>query len=314
MKGLPCRTVRELDNSRGATIVEFIVVVPTLLMMSMAVLQAAFAFHAKSQVNHATAAAARAGSFSNAAMDSMTAAFTRGMVGYYGGGTSLWELTLTQARAASDLAGNVRIEVLSPTTESFADYNSPTLQQQLNTGNARVIPNDNLGFIRCPRDVPGCNSDPNGNRSGQTLADANLLKIRVTYGIPQEKQMPMVGRFYTWALARMNPNDLDAFRNALVARGRIPLVAHTTVRMMSPPIEGGNGSNPGSGNNGNPVDPGPPPAGDPLPTCPVGMMTCDPRPPGSGNGGGPSGGGDPPDGTDDDSDEDPGGRLPPACP
>ena len=58
-------------------------------MMIMAVLQAAFAFHAKSQVNHATAAAARAGSFSNASMNSMTAAFARGMVGYYGGGTSL---------------------------------------------------------------------------------------------------------------------------------------------------------------------------------------------------------------------------------
>ena len=59
-------------------------------------LQAAFAFHAKSQVNHATAAAARAGSFSNASMNSMTAAFARGMVGYYGGGTSLWELTQAQ--------------------------------------------------------------------------------------------------------------------------------------------------------------------------------------------------------------------------
>lgn len=76
-------------------------------MMIMAVLQAAFAFHAKSQINHATAAAACAGSFSNAAMNSMTAAFARGMVGYYdGGGTSLWELKQTQARAASDLAGN----------------------------------------------------------------------------------------------------------------------------------------------------------------------------------------------------------------
>ena len=260
---------------RGATIVEFVVVIPTLLMMIMAVLQAAFAFHAKSQVNHATAAAARAGSFNNASMSSMSLAFVRGMVGYYGGGTSLSELTQTQGRAAADLVqANVRIEVLSPTTESFDDYNSPALQSQLNTGNARVIPNDNLGYIRCPRDVTGCNSDPATNSSGQTLADANLLKIRVTYGIPQEKQMPMVGRFYTWALAKMNPNDTDAFRSSLVQRGRIPLVAHTTVRMMSPPIEGGNGSNPGPGNNGNPQDPGNPPAGQPLPTCPWWDPSC----------------------------------------
>ena len=78
--------VTRLAAARGATIVEFVVVIPTLLMMIMAVLQAAFAFHAKSQVNHATAAAARAGSFENASMNSMTQAFTRGMVGYYGGG------------------------------------------------------------------------------------------------------------------------------------------------------------------------------------------------------------------------------------
>ncbi|HKO68790.1 MAG TPA: TadE family protein, partial [Burkholderiaceae bacterium] len=277
----------------GATIVEFIVVVPTLLMMIMAVLQAAFAFHAKSQVNHATAAAARAGSFSNASMNSMTAAFVRGMVGYYGGGTSLLELTQAQARAAADLAAaNVRIEVLSPTIESFNDYNSPELQAQLGTGAARVIPNDNLGFIRCPRDVPGCNSDPNTNASGQTMADANLLKIRVTYGIPQQKQMPMVGRFYTWALARMNPNDTDAFRSSLVQRGRIPLVAHTTVRMMSPPIEGGNGSNPGPGNNGTPVDPGAAPPGNPLPTCPWWDPSCASCPNGFGS---------------------PGCEIPPAC-
>jgi Flp pilus assembly protein TadG len=261
-------------SQRGATLVEFVVVIPTLLMMIMAVLQAAFAFHAKSQVNHATAAAARAGSFSNASVNAMAAAFTRGMVGYYGGGTSLPELAQAQGRAAADLAAaNVRIEVLSPTIESFDDYNSPALQAQLNS-NARVIPNDNLGFIRCPRDVPGCNSDPNTNRSGQTLADANLLKIRVTYGIPPEKQMPMVGRFYTWALAMTNPNDADAFRRSLVQRGRIPLVAHTTVRMMSPPIEGGNASNPGPGNNGNPGNPGIAPPGDPLPTCPWWDPSC----------------------------------------
>ena len=57
-------------------------------------------------------------------------------------------------------------------------------------------------------------------------------------------------------------------------RGRIPLVAHTTVRMMSPPIEDGNGSNPGPGNNGNPVDPGNPPPGEPLPTCPWWDPSC----------------------------------------
>lgn len=262
-------------RGRGATLAEFIVVVPTLLMMVMAVLQAAFAFHAKSQLNYATLEAARAGAVNNASLASMALAFNKAMVGYYGGGTAQADLVRSYGRAAADLvAANVRIEVLSPTVESFEDYNSPALQAQLRTGRARVIPNDNLGFIRCPRDVPGCAADPRTNRSGQTLADANLLKIRVTYGIPREKQMPLVGRFYTWALDRMNPADADAFRRNLVRNGRIPLVAHAAVRMMSPAIEGGNASNPGPGNNGEPADPGAPPPSMPLPTCPWWDPTC----------------------------------------
>jgi hypothetical protein len=262
-------------HARGATLAEFVVVVPTLLMMVMAVLQAAFAFHAKSQINYATLEAARAGAVNNASVASMALAFNKSMVGYYGGGTSQGELTRSYQRAATDLvAANLRIELLSPTVQSFEDYNSPALQAQLRTGRARAIPNDNLGFIRCPRDVPGCAADPQTNRSGQTLADANLLKIRVTFGIPREKQMPLVGRFYTWALDKMNPADADAFRRNLVREGRIPLVAHATVRMMSPPIEGTNASNPGPGNNGEPKDPGAPPPSTPLPTCPWWDPSC----------------------------------------
>lgn len=267
---------------RGASLAEFVVVVPTLLMMIMAVLQAALGFHAKSQTNYATAEAARAGTVRNASLAAMTDAFARAMTGYYGGGTTQQELADARRRAARDLAsGALRIEILSPSAESFVDYNSPQLQQQLNTGSARVIPNEMLSQRRCPADVPGCNADPASNRSGQSLADANLLKIRVTYGIPREKQMPLAGRFYTWALSRMNSNDADGFRRGLVDSGRIPMVAHVTMRMMSPAIEGNNVSNPGAGNNGNPGDPGSPPSGGNLPTCPWWDPTCASCPDGS---------------------------------
>jgi hypothetical protein len=260
---------------RGATLAEFVVVVPTLLLMIMATLQAAFVFHAKSQLNYATVEAARAGSVSNASLAAMSGAFARAMTGYYGGGQTQGELARSLARAGADLsAANLRIEVLSPTRESFDDFHSPALAARMRLGNARVLPNDDLGHLRCPRDVSGCNGDPATNRSGQTLADANLLKIRVTYGIPRDKQMPMAGRFYTWAVRRMNPADPDPFRRALLDDARIPLVAHTTIRMMSPPIENNNGSNPGPGNNGRPSDPGRPPAGEPLPACPWWDPSC----------------------------------------
>jgi len=238
---------------RGAALAEFVLVVPLLLFLTLALLQFALALHAKSQLDYATVVAARAGTMANASRATMGAALARAMTGYYGGGRNESQLLQSMARAAADLAaGHVRIEVLSPTVESFSDYNSPELQSRLHTNNARAIPNDDVGLIECPRDVPGCNPDPRKNRSGQTLADANLLQIRVTYGIPPVKQVPMVGRFFAWALTVFNPADSDAFRRALLAEGRIPLVAHTVLRMQSPAIEDHNLSNPGAGNNGTP--------------------------------------------------------------
>ncbi|MDZ7657056.1 MAG: hypothetical protein U0997_14050, partial [Sulfurimicrobium sp.] len=104
------------------------------------------------------------------------------MTGYYGGGTTTSQLVTSYGKALADTtAANVRIEILSPTKESFDDYASPQLAAKLKT-NSRVIPNSNLAFIQCPMDVPGCNNDPKTNKSGQTLADANLLNLRITYG------------------------------------------------------------------------------------------------------------------------------------
>ena len=65
----------------------------------------------------------------------------------------------------------------------------------------------------------------------------------------------------------------------LIADGRIPVVAHTVMRMQSPAIEAGNVSNPGAGNAGKPVDPGPPPQGPGLPNCAKTDPGCTAAPP-----------------------------------
>jgi TadE-like protein len=266
---------------RGATLAEFVVAFPTLLMLLLSLAQTALVFHAKSNLNYATFEAARAGSMSNANVESIRAAFRKGMIGYYGGGSSTVELAKTLATkvfpdmlpSASLPTGAVRVEIISPSKESFTDYASPELSVKYKTS-ARVIPNANINYLSCPRDRTGCASNPSSNASGQTLADANLLKIRVTYGIPPAKQVPLIGRFYTWALSKMNIGDTDAFRVALVAAGRIPVVTHATIRMQSDAIENSNmKSIPGKGNEGKPTDPGtavylPPPA------CPFWDPTC----------------------------------------
>ncbi len=159
---------------------------------------------------------------------------------------------------------------------------------------ARVIPNTNIAFIQCPMDVPGCANDPNSNKSGQTLLDANLLKLRITYGIPERKQIPLAGRFMNWALGQLNSGDTDTFRLGLVKAGRIPVVTHIVMRMQSPALENANASSPGPGNGGEPKDPGPLPKGDPLPTCPATDPACGATP-------------------KCDASTDPNGCLPPSC-
>ncbi|MDP2197928.1 MAG: TadE/TadG family type IV pilus assembly protein, partial [Sulfurimicrobium sp.] len=259
---------RHRFRQRGATLVEFVVVVPTVLFMLMNLIQYGLLYHAKSQLNYATFEAARAGTTQNADPTAIRTAFSRAMTGYYGGGTSTAQLAASHAKALADTtAANVRIEILSPTRESFDDYASPGLKSRLKLS-SRVIPNSNLAFIQCPIDVPGCNNNPKTNQSGQTLADANLLKLRVTYGIPEKKQIPLAGKFMNWALGILNSGDPDAFRQGLVKAGRIPVVAHTVMRMQSPAYENANASNPGPGNGGVPKDPGPGPGGGGLPKCP----------------------------------------------
>lgn len=224
-----------LRREAGAGTTEFIIIAPALLALTLAMLQIGLAFHAKSSVNYASFEAARAGSVAHAGLASMRLAFARAMTAYYGGGLDTEELAQSFAAAQTDLATALRIEIISPTRESFDDYYSPAAARRLRTS-SRVIPSSQLGVLACPADRANCNADPTRNRSGQTLTDANLLKLRVTWGLPPAKQVPLAGRFFTWALRTLSP-DHDAFRRGLVEAGRIPLVSQVTLRMQSDAIE-----------------------------------------------------------------------------
>lgn len=271
-------------RQRGATLVEAAIVFPIFIFAVLAVIQIALVFYAKSNINYAAYEAARAGSVDHASVSSITTAFTKGLVPYYGGGRTETELKDTIAKIADELKKvptPMRVEIISPTKESFEDYNSPKLQTQYKTSEL-VIPNVGLDVLTCPRDAKGCKSDPKKNKSGQTLLDANVLKLRITYGIPKAKQMPLVGRFYTWALGKLGAGVGDPYKQSLIDAGRIPVVVHTTLRMQSDPIRNSLMiSSPGPGNGGKPTDPGPPPKEDPLPTCDFSDAACS-TPPASG--------------------------------
>ena len=277
------RLRRAPARMRGATLAEAVVVLPLLLFIVLAILQAASVFIAKSSLNQATHEAARAGTVHQARLDAIQLALQRALIPYYGGGRTLAELQASAARVAADVAaGALRVEILSPTQESFRDYNSPQLQAAWRSDEP-VIPNVGLDELTCPRDVPGCPDDPRRNASGQSLADANLLKLRITFGIPPRKQWPLAGPFYSWALDRLGAAHGDAFLQALIDARRIPVVTHTVMRMQSDAIRNtAMASSPGPGNEGTPADPGPTPGDNAgLPACPWWDPACTTCPPGS---------------------------------
>lgn len=244
-------------RQRGSAMIEFAVVGPLITLLGLATLQYGMLFFAKNQFNHASFMAARAGSVGHANLDSVRTAYALALVPIYGGGQNASQLASSLAKAEADIATSTRIEMLNPTQESFATYNEPKLQRVYNTGSKRVIPNGSQAF-------KDATVDPS---SGQSIQDANLIKLRITQGY--KPQVPLMGALYKTYL-QWQDTKTDSFQTALLADGRIPVVTHVMVQMQSDAIEPANPvSMPGTGNGGRPTDPGDPPVvTTPEPPCP----------------------------------------------
>src|SRR5581483_12084813 len=67
----------------GATMVEFIIVMPIALLLVLGLIQLGLMFSAKEVVNEAAFLAARAGSVQNAQVAPMTAAMQKGLIPFY---------------------------------------------------------------------------------------------------------------------------------------------------------------------------------------------------------------------------------------
>ncbi|MFC3374635.1 OmpA family protein [Rugamonas sp. CCM 8940] len=261
-------------RQRGAALIELVVVGPLLTMMGLGVTQYSQLFFAKNQLNHATMLAARAGSVGNASIDSIKQAYAAGLVPLFGGGSNAAELAESLANARKSVDENAYVDMLNPTKEAFADFNDPALQATLKTGSKRVISNRGLAF----------KSQQVGATSGETIQDANLIKLRIIHGI--SPAVPIVGRIYKAYLQWQDTGEDPRMTN-LISKGLVPVVSHVTLQMQSDAIEPATPtSSPGAGNGGSPTDPGDPPVtSQPPPDCPQGSCGESPPPTPPGDGG-----------------------------
>lgn len=207
--------------------VEFTIVGPLITLIGLLIVQWALVFHGRNVANHAAFMAARAGATGQAQPDVIERAYARALAPLYGGGRDLAEVEQAALRALADLPGNVRIELLNPVAESFDDWADPALRQRLGTA-GRTLPNDGLALLSAAE------ARRVGARSGQTLADANQLKLHVTHGLPLG--VPLASTLVRFVAAR-GDDGRDAFVTALLAQGRLPLVFDVMVAMQSPAVE-----------------------------------------------------------------------------
>jgi len=225
-------------REQGATLAEFVVIGPLAFLLILAIVQLGFMFMARSTLNNATFMAARAGSLHNADPAVIRAALVKGLIPFYQDTTQTSDITrLSTAWLAAQgdllIPTRLKIEILNPSPGSFKDYGIP----DPNNSNRVTIPNDNLQF----------RSVSIGKESKQTLMDANLLRIRVTYAY--ELKVPLISYVFKRVMCGGFGDGVNAFggdTSLLEAsnlsnciyyqQGRTPIVSYATVRMQSPAI------------------------------------------------------------------------------
>tara|TARA_R110002050_G_scaffold9504_1_gene33241 strand:+ start:389349 stop:390209 length:861 start_codon:yes stop_codon:yes gene_type:complete len=176
-------------GSYGQAMVEFIIVIPVLILLVFGTVQIGLIYSAKTTLNYATFQAARLGAVNNATYSSLRRGLIRGMAPLYTSNTSLDTVRTdidaginslgTKRDSQTDMDNYTKIIRLSPTKKQFQDASGFGFGEK-NADNFYQIPNDNLMYR------------PTTLREGASIQDANLLKIRVQYCY--KLMVPLVNR------------------------------------------------------------------------------------------------------------------------
>jgi hypothetical protein len=237
----------------GVSMFETVVAIPLLLFLGLAVLQWMLVFQARYALTGAVQDAARAGSVGFAQEQAILSGFARGLVPYLYGATDIasYQANLVRANVHIQFAqglGFSRLRMLSPTTESFADWARPARDAQGDLiAGLQEIPNDNLSGLTSKQvPISGDSSKRFGYSVGvnskQSLSDANILKLELTYGVPLT--VPFVGQITINVLKALNgcsgsaPADACSFYDSFNEDGqtiaRLPVLIGSQVRMQTP--------------------------------------------------------------------------------
>ena len=238
---LPVRSHRRRPRrAKGAAMLEWLIAVPVMLFCALAIVQLCLLIQARQALRLGAMEAAREASVSHADPQAALRGLARGLSPWLYGASSTQDALVgplqTQIRLSLAVqAGRLKITQLSPTASSFHDWAEPARDALGRAIDGLLeIPNDALRFRSTDGQPPGgvgsaTSGSPTGLRSGQTLLQANLLRLQVDYAVPLV--VPLVGP--AWAsLARRwrsEPSELGLARD-----DSLPVRVVAAVQMQSP--------------------------------------------------------------------------------
>ncbi len=232
---------------QGQSMVEFIVILPTLLLLTLGIIQFAQIYIAKNTLDLAAFEGVRAGTLHNASTKWIDCGIAHGLMPLYGSNDTLntiktaWLEAECQAgvgpklylAAYSDAFADVKpppallggsgksvidLQILNPTAATFQDFGEFGLSTK------EQIPNDRLMW-RSTQVKPA---------SGENIQDANLLMIRVQYCYPMD--VLFIKQIVQGLAIGANKiiGNQTTFGTACYTSGGVPLMAQTTMLMQSP--------------------------------------------------------------------------------
>lgn len=152
----------------GQAMVEFLIIIPVLILLIFGAVQAAFIYSAKTGLNYATFQAARLGAVNNAQYDDMRRGLLRGMYPMF---SRIKEPEKRMELTTKEVDNYVMVTRINPNNAAFGawavEHKNPLGTEE----NKQAIPNDNLMFRPL-------------QQNPVSIQDANLLKIRVEYCMP----------------------------------------------------------------------------------------------------------------------------------
>lgn len=204
----------------GQSMVEFIIAAPVLMFLILSIVQFVLLYRIKATLDYAALEAARAGAVHGADKGEMKNGLARGMTPLFAHKTSMTELETAYLKSRAEMALFGKVEVINPTRSAWNEHKEKQYNGQY------ALPNDSLAF----------RSDSVG-RSGVSVQDANILKIRVTY------QAPLVVPFVSWVLkGKSDYLKAGTFEGSPLnpITDRLPIESYAIVRMQSPIYENRN--------------------------------------------------------------------------